>query len=364
MKTINIERVKLARESRGLTQTSLAKMTNLTQAAISRIEKGLSNVSDDELAEIMIATGYNKEFFYKSHDVYPLKHFYFRKNLGSGANTKKIESIVNIFSSNIIDLLESIDIDVNIPFVDLKKENISAEDTAIKIREFFNFPKGPVKNLIGTIEKFGVIIHFFNFNKDLKIDGVSFITPDGVPVILVNNDRPASRKNFTIAHELGHLIMHFKSFIDSEYRDVEDEANRFAAELLMPAREIKGSLFNLDDSKLFQLKIYWKTSAQSLLYRAKSLNTFSQDQYRRWITKFNYFGWRKLEPYEFDIEIPKLLSEMFKIHLTDLEYSINDLYDMFGLDSNDFYQMYVATIKDLEINFPQNFKSKINLRIV
>ena len=101
MKTINIERLKLARESRGLTQTSLARVTNLTQAVISRIEKGLANISVEELEEISNVTGYDKNFFYKSHDVYPLKHFYFRKNLGYGTNTKKIESILNIVSIDI-----------------------------------------------------------------------------------------------------------------------------------------------------------------------------------------------------------------------------------------------------------------------
>ena len=363
MKTINIERLKLARESRGLTQTSLARVTNLTQAVISRIEKGLANISVEELEEISNVTGYDKNFFYKSHDVYPLKHFYFRKNLGYGTNTKKIESIVNIVSSNIRDLLESIDINVDIPFIDLKKENITPEETAFRIRELFNFPRGPIKNLISTLEKHGIIIHFYNFHKDLKIDGVSFITPEGTPVILVNNERPNSRKIFTIAHEFGHLIMHFKSFIDSEFRDVEDEANRFAAELLLPAREIKGSLFSIDETKLFQLKLNWNTSAQSLLYRANVLGTITKDQYRRWITKFNYFGWRKKEPYEFEIETPKLLNEMFKLHLFNLEYSIEDLTEMFGLNSNDFYEMYVSTIKELENHFPKNFKSKISLKI-
>lgn len=363
MKIVNIERVKLARESRGFTQTSLARVTNLTQATISRIEKGLANVSDTELNEIAGATGYNIDFFYKTHDVYPLKHFYFRKNLGSGTNTKKIEAIVNIVSSNVRDLLESIEVETNIPFIDLKKERSTPEETAIRIRDYFNFPKGPIRNLIGKLEKFGIIIHFYNFHKDLKIDGVSFITPEGTPVILVNNERASSRKMFTIAHELGHIIMHFKSFIDSEYRDVEDEANRFAAELLVPEKDIKGSLFNLDEGRLFQLKSYWQVSAQALLYRAKSLNTMSQDQYRRWVTKFNYFGWKKVEPYEFDLESPKLLDEMFKLHLNDLEYTVDDLQLLFGLSKVDFYDTYVSTIKNLKGYFPDNYKSKISLSI-
>ena len=60
---------------------------------------------------------------------------------------------------------------------------------------------------------------------------------------------PLPRRRFTAAHELGHFVMHretmgrFRADTDSTLREADDdvtdrmerEANRFAAELLMPA---------------------------------------------------------------------------------------------------------------------------------
>ncbi len=75
----------------------------------------------------------------------------------------------------------------------------------------------------------------------------------GVAAIYVNADDPPVRKRFTVAHELGHMVLHlaggdaefidnadsFRSTIDPEAgwtdaRRKEWEANAFAAELLMP----------------------------------------------------------------------------------------------------------------------------------
>ncbi len=66
-------------------------------------------------------------------------------------------------------------------------------------------------------------------------------------VILVNADHSIVRRRFTVAHELGHLILHsytgahadrtfkFRDWRSSEGSAAEEiEANQFAAELLMP----------------------------------------------------------------------------------------------------------------------------------
>lgn len=71
------------------------------------------------------------------------------------------------------------------------------------------------------------------------------------PGILINSDSPPTRRKFTLAHELGHIIIpwhtgtvvsHLESAegeYDFEYERMEQEANRFAAELLMPSSWIK-----------------------------------------------------------------------------------------------------------------------------
>lgn len=68
--------------------------------------------------------------------------------------------------------------------------------------------------------------------------------------IFISDKDPYTRKAFTIAHELGHFILHkdkeketfFRSnalLLDGEEREVEQEANCFAASLLMPEDLVK-----------------------------------------------------------------------------------------------------------------------------
>src|ERR1035437_2170126 len=80
-----------------------------------------------------------------------------------------------------------------------------------------------------------------------KVDGVSLNlkVPGKTPTIIVNADLPAKRQLFTLAHEFGRIIIpwHLGTIVDDlysqSYKDFiyiiqEQEANRFAAELLMP----------------------------------------------------------------------------------------------------------------------------------
>lgn len=71
---------------------------------------------------------------------------------------------------------------------------------------------------------------------------------DGIQVILgeeavigYNDDRHPNRKRFTVAHEIGHLILgHTQQDYDSDNKNIDDvEANQFAAELLMPLEMLK-----------------------------------------------------------------------------------------------------------------------------
>jgi Zn-dependent peptidase ImmA (M78 family) len=80
------------------------------------------------------------------------------------------------------------------------------------------------------------------------IDGVSLNlkVPGKNPTVIVNTNISKRRQTFTLAHELGHIIIPWhlgtivdniypQSYKDYEYELIEQEANRFAAELLMPS---------------------------------------------------------------------------------------------------------------------------------
>ena len=83
----------------------------------------------------------------------------------------------------------------------------------------------------------------------IEIDGLclDLKIPGKQPKVWVSQKMPTVRKRFTLAHEIGHIIIpwHTGTIVDDielprsqergKYRKMEAEANRFAAELLMPA---------------------------------------------------------------------------------------------------------------------------------
>lgn len=113
-------------------------------------------------------------------------------------------------------------------------------------------------------------------------------------LIGINADHPPNRQRFSIAHELGHLLLHegermhvdHQPFLRIQRRDetssqgssvAEKEANLFAAELLMPVRFIERDLagveLNLfDDEQLSALAQRYEVSTQALTFRLAYLN--------------------------------------------------------------------------------------------
>ena len=142
------------------------------------------------------------------------------------------------------------------------------------------------------------------------------------PVIFVNRNLCPSRLRFTLAHELGHLVMH------NSYSDhADDEANEFAAELLIPEAELKPMLLPLTLSNLGQLKLHWKVSMQALLMQAGRFGLGSEYSRRKlWMT-ISARGYRTVEPFEdkLPVEQPRLLKDLIRLHTHELRFNEGDL---------------------------------------
>ena len=73
-------------------------------------------------------------------------------------------------------------------------------------------------------------------------DGEAIIMPDGVPLIVYNKQKSRPRKRFTVAHEIGHILLGHVGKYQLVNRDpsskddpIEQAANVFASRLLAPA---------------------------------------------------------------------------------------------------------------------------------
>jgi Zn-dependent peptidase ImmA (M78 family) len=118
---------------------------------------------------------------------------------------------------------------------------LAAEKRAIAVLMDFNVSEAPVP-VEEIARKLGAQITYESFEGD--ISGMLY-RDQGRAVIGVNSRHAPTRQHFTVAHEIGHFLMHegqpvfIDRFVRVNWRDGESgreevQANAFAAELLMP----------------------------------------------------------------------------------------------------------------------------------
>jgi Zn-dependent peptidase ImmA (M78 family) len=124
-----------------------------------------------------------------------------------------------------------------------------------------------------------------------RIDGMSQWIDDH-PVMLINSAAPTDRKRLTLAHELGHLLLH-NGFATE---DPEREANEFASEFLMPGHVIRPDLRPATLGRLRDLKRVWGVSMQALYERAYNLKLVTTAERVSFYKSMNARGWKTSEP--------------------------------------------------------------------
>lgn len=128
---------------------------------------------------------------------------------------------------------------------------IPAEARAITERH----QTSPPIDVLAVAKEFGVFVYSARLAEDVSgalVRDPSYGSPSGF-VILVDRNEPSVRQRFTAAHELGHYVLH-RALVGDRLEDnyllrsnglsnrQEREANKFAAELLMPAKLISKAL--------------------------------------------------------------------------------------------------------------------------
>jgi Zn-dependent peptidase ImmA (M78 family) len=303
----------------------------LSQSNLSKFEKGFGGLSGDVLCRIIEFLDFPESFF--GRKIYnEVENAHYRKRVSiSRKERQKIEN-ANRLAGYLVDRMgESLEYpDFTMKMIDVEAD-YTPEYAAGYVRKYLGLRNEPVRDICSLIENSGIVIVEIEYDIEL-FDGASFITDDGTPAIVINGRFGNDRKRFTLAHELGHIIMHLsRDFIFSESRDKEDEANRFASEFLMPSSVIGNSLRGLKISYLGDLKSYWLTSMAAIARRAKDLRCISEDKYRNFNIELSRRGYRKKEPLDVYIDSPNLFTSAYRMHTDELNYSEKDLADAFSL---------------------------------
>ncbi len=176
----------------------------------------------------------------------------------------------------------------------------------------------PIFNIEDYIYDSGIIILGIPFGFRQTF-GVSIGAEDDGPAILVNTDSSVSaeRQVFTMAHELGHILMHCDNFTkdidkDSDIdKQEEREADIFASNLLMPENAFIEYLRRTIDLGLVEstlkIKRYFGLSYEAVLYRLCDITKLN---YSETLKKFRYFYKEKYKHDFADHYEPQSLGEL------------------------------------------------------
>ena len=323
MADINPAMLTVAREARGMTQAELAVAVAVSQAKISKYEAGFLRVSDNDVAAFSLALDFPPEFFFQTDKVYGFGSscFYHRKRMRMPVTElRKLQARLNIFRFHVTRLMRGVEIETQNQFIRLDvDEHGGPEEVARALRSAWNLPMGPVASVVDAVEAAGAIVYAMPLGTH-QIDAISQVAPGCPPLIFVNSDSPGDRLRFTLMHEVGHIVMHQ---LPSD--DMESQADRFAAEFLLPSAELKGALRQLRLQQLPPLKTQWKVSMAALIKRAYDLKQISERQYRSLFTEMSVQGWRTREPVEIDVESPEVFDRILDTHLNEHRFTVTEL---------------------------------------
>lgn len=371
----------LTREAKGWTQRELAAKSGISQAVISKIESGTTDVTGDRLSHIAEVLDCPPSLLCRPiarvDTANTCLHHRRRQSKLSAAATKRIEGIAHLTRVTVEGIFDGIhvqlatDIDpaditdrANAAVVDAPVATVGARpdagtseagDSAVfdparadaaarYLRQRWQLT-GPVHNLIGLLEAHGILVVYRSLGSRAQ-DGVSSWPADLThpPIIVINADLPADRVRFTLAHELAHLLLHR---IPGD--DAEREANRFAGEFLVPASEIAPHLDGLktgDLVRLARLKEEWGVSIGMLIQRARDTNSISDRQFREFRVRLAKLGWDINEPGNVAVETPSLLPKAFAIGQSQLGLTTDDLAAMAYMTPASFERHFLPATRE------------------
>ena len=312
-------RLTMARELAGLRKRDLADVIGRTAAAVSQYELGQSRPSGETLDRCAAALDVPVSFFTTGRPHLQLDtasaHF---RSLRSTTAHQRQQALAHV--ELLWELIDQLDQVVELPPVDLGVAlGMRPGDpamTARMVRKAWEVPAGPVVHLVRTLESRGVVLTELPDVDAETIDAFS-AAPHPRPMIVLSRKGNPMRQRFSVAHELGHLLLHPEPAPGSRVH--EREANTFAAELLMPAAEIRDRLPTpVDITALKDTADGYGVSVAALAYRGKDLGVYSESTLRRIMATLATLGWRTDEPVgsRYPGERPELLARAAELAAT------------------------------------------------
>ena len=300
------ERLVRARKAAGLSMSALASEVGVSANAIKKYEHGDNMPSSKNLLKLAQALNVRSEYFFRPIKV-ELKGIEYRKH----ANTP--QKLLDQINGDVMEQAErwtellalypdsvnpvpQFSLPENLPTLVSTPDDIEAIADLMRIEWTLGF--NPIPDMIDTFESKGVMIISSSVEAKKKFDGLAG-NIGNTPVVVISTHQPGDRQRFTLAHELGHLVLHSRL---AEGMDEEKACNHFAGALLLPKQALLQHLGKnrraLEVQELYMLKHEFGISMLAILVRAGQCTVISESLQKQYYMRFNKQDWRTEEPAE------------------------------------------------------------------
>lgn len=324
----NFRMVRLAREMLEHTQTATATNAGLTQARLSRIESGQIPPSPEEVDALAAALQVPAAFL-REPGVPAAVPLFRKRSIRSARRVSAIQGRLNV-AVLIAQRLLNAGIDLEAPqrFPDPGDLPADEPDHAAEIlRRDWRLPAGRIDDVTAMIESAAGLVLRVDFGTTDATAAFIATPADGRLWFLLNTRESAGdRVRLSLAHELGHAVLH-RLLPAVDEREIEDQAFRFAAALLLPSDSFDQAVpyDALTLRRARELKRAYGVSIQAIVRAARSRDRISQARYTSLYKQLSARQWRIHEPDPIEVETPNLWPEVVDVHRTDHEYSDDEL---------------------------------------
>lgn len=299
------QRLHRARKAAGLSLRALAELVGVSHAAIKKYEDGDATPSSSILLALASALGIRTEYFFRPATP-QLEGVEYRKRSGL---SQKRQAVI---TAEILDQIERrLELESLFPQPPVKPFAVPGklptdvasyadiEQVADGLRKAWSLGFDPIPDLVDVLESHGVRVFMVDANDEPKFDGLA-ATVGSMPLVVVGKRWPGDRQRFTLAHELGHLILKDRL---APALEEEKACNRFAGAFLLPEAALRIELgakhrTRLEVRELSLLKQEFGLSMQGILYRAFDLGILPESEFVSEMRAFRMRGWRVTEPGE------------------------------------------------------------------
>ncbi|HFI0786025.1 TPA: XRE family transcriptional regulator [Streptococcus suis] len=359
----NGSRLEELRLLNGLTRADLARELEVTEQAIWQFETGVTLPKMKN--KIVMARFFQVEVDYfdavDKNGSFSLSRIAFRNADLEAKKTIHIQMVYLEKMNQMIDYLENF---VSIPnqiiyqLVDSIEQKLqqheSLEFIADHAREVLAVSVDNA-NLLYSLEKSGIYISERLINGNA--DAYSAWSRNGRPFIVLGLGKSAVRRNFDLAHELGHLLLHnqvdFEELSKEELEEKEKEANQFASYFLLPRKQFLMDFVNIvgkrvsNPDQYILLKKRFGVSIQALEYRAYKLGLLTPQQNSYFYRQISKKGYKAVEPLDLEIPLkkPSKIRSILDVILSNNLLTLSDIERNQRVSKNFISQLFSFDVK-------------------